>query len=55
MTKISKLGTKSFIKLAQILWGLSHVRTIRDTILSEPWLHANIFRGQCYKTFYGRK
>jgi hypothetical protein len=27
--------------------GDFHVRTIRDTILSEPWLHAKIFRDVC--------
>ena len=27
--------------------GDFHVRTVRDTILSEPWLHAKIFRDTC--------
>lgn len=25
----------------------THIATIRDTILSEPWLHAKIFRDTC--------
>ena len=28
-------------------FGDFHVRTVRDTILSEPWLHAKIFRDIC--------